>query len=184
MTRRTVLRSGAAIAAVACTAGFGAYDPFARNRRETQSIDALCVDETIVMPSQLAAFIKAGSRTVHVIGIRLDAAAHAGLLRVLDQSQTIAGISSGATLFCLERIGWDHGFRLTGRSQRCAGDFGDDVCRLDVVEFLGGAGVHGYAASALPIARAYRPSRADGTLHAWVMQKSARGQLSPARGEV
>ena len=182
MTRRTVLRSGAAIAAVACTAGFGAYDPSARSGRKTQSIDALFVDETIAIPSQLAAFIKSGSRTVPIIGIRLDAAAHSGLLRVLDQSHAIAGISSGAALFCMERIGWDHGFRLTGRCQRCAGDLGGDVCRQDVAEFLDGA--HRPAANAAPPARAYRPSRTDGTLHAWVMQKSPSRQFSQTRRDV
>jgi hypothetical protein len=130
----------------------------------------------------LAAFIKAASRTVPVIGIRLDAAAHAGLLRVLDQSQAIAGISSGAALFCMERIGWDHGFRLTGRSQRCAGDLGADACQQDVTEFLREAS--GPAASALPLARAYRPSRADGTLHAWVMQKSVTRQFGHTSRDV
>ena len=53
-----------------------------------------------------------------VVEVRLDAAGQAGLMRVLDKSHGIVGISSGATLFCLERIAWDHGFRLTGRSQR------------------------------------------------------------------
>lgn len=124
------------------------------------------------MPRQMAAFIKASSRTLPVVGIQLDAAAHAGLMRVLDKSQAIVGISSGATLFCVERIAWDHGFRLTERSQQCADDLTDDAFRRDVAAFLSRS--HAPAASPSPLARAYRPSRADGTLHAWVMQKSAR----------
>jgi hypothetical protein len=43
---------------------------------------------------------------------------------------------------------------------------------------------HPPTASPLPLARAYRPSRADGTLHAWVMQKSTRPQPGQAPREV
>jgi len=169
------------MAAVACTAAFVAHDPSAPGRSEATSIDALFVDETIVMPGPLAAFIKGERRTVPVLGLRLDAAAHAGLLRVLGQSQTIAGVSCGAALFCLERLGWDHGFRLTGRSQRCVGDLGGDVCQQDVADFFDES--HDSAASAALPARAYRPSRTDGMLYAWVMQKSAGRQFSQTRRE-
>jgi hypothetical protein len=124
------------------------------------------------MPRQVAAFIQASRRTLPVVGIQLDAAAHAGLLRVLDQSRAMVGISSGATLFCLERIAWDHGFRLTGRSERRASDPGDDTWRQDVASYLSGA--HPPTAGPSPFARTYRPSRVDGTLHAWVMRKSVR----------
>jgi hypothetical protein len=91
----------------------------------------------------------------------------------LEKSQAIAGISSGATLFCLERIAWDHGFRLTGRSQRCTSDPGE-TCLQDLAAFLGGTHP---AANPPSLARAYRPSRADGLLHAWVMRKSAGPQF-------
>jgi hypothetical protein len=167
-----VLGAGVAFAALACKAGFGAYGPTARRRAEARSIDALLIDETIALPRQMTAFIKASRRTLPVVGIRLDAAAHAGLLRVLEKSHAIVGISSGATLFCLERIGWDHGFRLTGRTQHCTSDPGVGAWRQDVAAYLSGA--HSPAASALLLARAYRPSRVDETLHAWVMHKSGR----------
>ena len=52
----------------------------------------------------------------------------------------------------------------------------------DVAAFLSGA--HPSAASPSLLARAYRPSRADGLLHAWVMQKSASPQLRQGRGDV
>jgi hypothetical protein len=117
-----------------------------------------------------------------VVAIQLDAAEQAGLRRVLDTSHAIVGISCGATLFCLERIAWDHGLRLTGRSQRCASNSGDDACRQDVAAFLSGA--HPLAASPSLLTRVYRPSRADGLLHVWVMQKSASPQLRQGRREV
>jgi hypothetical protein len=181
MTRRVVLGAGVAIASVACTAGFGGYGA-ARRRRDARSIDALLIDESIEMPRQTTAFIEASRRKLPVVGIQLDAAARARLMRVLDKSHSIVGISSGATLFCLERIAWDHGLRLAGRSQRSVGDAADDACQQDVAAFL--SGVHPAAASPMPLTRAYRPSRADGTLHVWVMQKSTRPQLRQGPREV
>jgi hypothetical protein len=176
-----VLGAGLAFAAVASAAGIGVYGPAARRRPDARSIDALLIDESIEMPRQVAAFVNASRRTLPVVGIQLDAAAHAGLMRLLDKSQTLIGISSGATLFCLERLGWDHGFRLTGRSQQCASDLGEGACRQDVAAFLRGAQHH--AASLAPLARAYRPSRMDGTLHARVMQKIDRTLLLQDRRE-
>jgi hypothetical protein len=176
MTRRTVLKAGLAFTAVACTAGFGAHDPTTHRRGEVRSIDALLIDETIEMPRQMSTFIKASRQTLPVFGIQLDAVSHAGLMRVLIKSQTIVGISSGASLFCLERIARDHGFRLTDRSQYCVADLGDDTCWQDATAFLSGA--HPLAASPSSAVRAYRPSRGDGTLHAWAMQKYTGPQLN------
>jgi hypothetical protein len=167
---------------VACAADFSACGPTARRREQAQSIDALLIDESIEMPRQVAAFVRTRRRALPVVGIRLDAPGQAGLMRVLDQSHAIVGISSGATLFCLERIAWDHGLRLTGRSQRCVSDLGDDACRQEVTAFLSGA--HLSDASPLPLAHTYRPSRADGTLHTWVMQKSAGPRLGQGRWDV
>jgi hypothetical protein len=181
MTRRTVLGAGLAFTAAASTSAFGAYDPTARRGREARAIDALLIDETIEMPHQMSAFVEAGRRTLPVVGIQLDAASHAGLKGVLNKSQAIVGISSGATLFCLERIAWDHGLRLTERRQWCASDPGDDTCWQDVAAFLSGA--HPLAASPSHLVRAYTPSRVDGTLHAWVMQTSAGLQLNHGRQE-
>jgi hypothetical protein len=182
ITRRTVLKAGLAFTAAACTAGFGAHDPTAQRRGEVRSIDALLFDETIEMPRQMSTFIKASRQTLPVFGIQLDAVSHAGLMRVLNESQAIVGISSGATLFCLERLAWDPGFRLTGRSQRCASDQGNDTCWRDVAAFLSEA--HPLAANPSSLVRAYRPSRGDGTLHVWAMQKYAGPQFNQGRLEV
>ena len=177
VTRRGAIGAGLAIAAVAFAsvaspAAFGADGPAARRRRETRAIDALLIDETIEMPRPLARIIEAGQRVAPVVGIRLDAAAHAGLMRVFANSQALVGITCGATLFCLERIGWDHGLRLTERNERRASDPCDAAWQQCVAGYLGGAQLP--AASLAPLVRTYRPSRADGTLHAWVMRKSTR----------
>ena len=179
LTRRTVLGAGLAFTAATCTTAFGAEDPTARRRREARIIDALLIDETIEMPHPMSTCIGAAKRTMPVVGIQLDAPSHAGLMDVLNKSQGIVGISSGATLFCLERFAWDHGFRLTERIQRCSDDPGEDTGWQEVAALLGGA--HPLAAGSSSVVRAYRPSREDGTLHAWAMQKHAGPQLSHGR---
>jgi hypothetical protein len=182
MTRRTVLGAGAALTAVACAAGFPAYGGTVRHRREPRSIDALLVDETVAMPRHVAEFIRASGRTMPVVGIQLDAAGHVRLMRVLDTSRIVIGLSSGATLFCLERLGWDRGYRLTERNQWCAGEPDDAAALFEIAAFPGGTPSSGPSAALL--VHDYRPSRADRALHAWVMRKSARPLARQDRGEV
>jgi len=182
VTRRVVIGAGLASASVACAAGFSAYSPTMGPGRKTGPIDALLIDETTEPPRQMAALDKEAGWTLPVVSIRLDASGQAGLARIFDTSHAIVGISSGATLFCLERIAWDHGFRLTGRSQRCANDPGDDTFQQDVTALLSGS--HPPAASPSELTRAYRPSRADGMLHAWVMRKSASSYVCRRRRDV
>jgi hypothetical protein len=129
----------------------------------------------------MSMLIEASRRTLPVVGIQLDAASHAGLMNVLTKSQAIVGVSSGATLFCLERMAWDHGLRLTERSQRCASESGDDPCWRDLTALLSAA--HPLAASPSPVVRAYRPSRGDGTVHVWTMQRPADPQFNHGRQE-
>ena len=182
MTRRTFLGAGLAVTVAACTNAFGADDTSAQRRREARAIDALLLDATIEIPGQLSMLIEASRRTLLVLAIQLDAASHAGLINVLNKSQTIVGVSSGATLFCLERMAWDHGLRLIERRQRCDSDAGDDPCGPDLAALLSAA--HPLAASPSPLVRAYRPSRVDGTLHVWTMQRYADPQLNHDRHEI
>jgi hypothetical protein len=140
------------------------------SRRTSRSIDALLVDETVGMPRAIAAFADASRRTLPVVAIGLDATAQAGLTRLLRDSRVVAGISSGATLFCLERMAWDHGLRLAGRNQMRSSALGD-ASLDDVAAFLAGANPSGAAGK---LVREYRPSRADGVLHAWILRKSRR----------
>lgn len=181
MTRRTALGTGLAFASIAGISGLKAYGASLARPSKPGWIDALLIDDNVEMPPQIAAFVNASKQRLPVVGIRLDAAAYSRLKRVFDASQVVMGISSGATLFCIERIAWDHGFRLTGRSQQCASDFGEGACRQDVIALLGKA--HGVVGSASPLTRVYRPSRADGVLHAWAMHKSTPRPMSQDRRE-
>jgi len=176
VTRRTAIGAGLAFASMV---GVGTYASAAPRGREALSVDALIVDETIPMPRSMAAVVEASREKLPVVGIQLDGAGQAGLMRLLNNSHTIIGISSGATLFCLERIAWDHGFRLAERSQHCSGDLADNACQQAVTRLL--IGMHPPVASSSSLARAYRPSRADGMLHVWVLQKSSSPRLRQGR---
>jgi hypothetical protein len=167
---------------MACSAVIVAEGTPSPRRREACAIDALLIDETIVMPRPLTAYAQRGARSLPVIGIQLDAAGYAAMIRVLDRSQALAGISSGATLFCVERIAWDRGFRLAGRSERHAGEAGAHALRQDVATYL--KGEMPPTASTLRGARSYRPSRTDATLHAWVLRRPARSRSHTDRREV
>jgi hypothetical protein len=180
--RRTVLGVGLALTGFTSTNAFGAFGPTANHRQVARAIDALLIDETIEMSRLWMDSIEANRRTLPVLGIQLDAASHAELGGVLGKSQRVVGISSGATLFCVERIAWDHGFRLTARIQSGAGEPGDDTCGRDFARVLHGA--LPLAASPSSLMRAYRPSRMDGTLHAWTLQRTAGPQTQHGRQEL
>jgi hypothetical protein len=159
-----VLGTGLALASAASTSAYGAV--IAR-RPIGREIDAFLVDRTIPLPSRVASYVAARGRSMPVVGVDLDATAHSGLMRMLANSSAIVGISAGATLFCLERLAWDHGFRLTQRHSQPVID-----ARWQDVEALlnGDISPSGPACSI----RTYSPTRADGVLHSWLMQKPQR----------
>lgn len=179
VTRRTALGAGLAALSVAGSASVSVYGHTMPGLREPHIIDAMLIDGSVTMPALVDVVIQARRQMMPVVDIQLDAAGHGALRRLLIDSRTIVGVSTGATLFCLERIAWDHGFRLTARHQQFLCDLDGDACHQNVAAFLNGA--HGAATSPSP--RAYRGSRADGALHAWTMRKSARSYVSQDRRE-
>jgi hypothetical protein len=156
--------TGLALASAASTSVYGAV---ISRRAIGPGIDAFLVDRTSPMPGRLVSFVTARRRSMAVVGVDLGAAAHAPLMRVLADSSAIVGISSGATLFCLERLAWDHGFRLTQRHSRPV----IDARWQDAELLLNGDLFPSGPASSI---RTYSPSRADGVLHSWLMQKPQR----------
>jgi hypothetical protein len=163
MTRRTAIGTGLVAMSLGTVAG-------AAIRSAERPFGALLVDENAVLPDQLTAFVKLQSRTIPVVSVRLDAAGYAGVKRAFTRYQSVLGISCGSTLFCLERIAWDHGLRLTGRSEHCRDNQDNDACRSDLAAMLGG--MQPSAGGASSGVRAYQPSRVDGTLHIWSLRKS------------
>lgn len=172
MTRRTAMGTGLALLSVVGTAHVGVYGRTAAS----EGSDALLIDGGIAMPQPVTAFIEACRQATSVVEIRLDAAAYSQLKHIFSESRVITGVTSGATLFCLERIAWDHGFRLTARTQRSDCNLDSKACARAVTEFL--AGAYPAAMHSLPAIGTYRPSQMDGTLHAWTMHKSARSHFS------
>jgi hypothetical protein len=161
ITRRMALGTGLALATGVSS---GAYGAMATGRRDLPEIDAFLLDRTIQMPHQLAAFLAASEPTLTVVGIDLDAVAHPGLMRILADSSTVIGVSCGATLFCLERLAWDHGLRLKQRHSWPA----SETRWQDVACLLNGNAITSHPTS---MSRTYAPSRTDGVLHSWMMEK-------------
>jgi hypothetical protein len=170
ITRRTALGIGMTVACAALAGGFKAHA--ATPSIHQQPIDALLVDKSVPMPAQLSAYIDARRQMLPVVAIDLDAAGYSGLMDILSTSHALAGISSGATLFCLERLAWNHGYRLKGRTQQCLSALNDQACQQDLVTFLLAA--HSPATRPSSGTTSYRPSHTDDTLHGWVMRKHHR----------
>lgn len=119
----------------------------------------LLLDGTITLPQWTLAYFQSRHSAIPALRVELDADGFVALRHFLETHTAVAGISSGATLFCLERIAWDQGFRLTNRQHQ----------PID-----GTAKAVGHAASRVGH---YRPSRTDGLLHHWVMRKSGSAPL-------
>jgi hypothetical protein len=159
ITRRSAITTGLAAASALWAGGLRASTQRPVGHEE-RSIDALLVDQNVQMSRQADALIAKFGRSLPVLAIRLDAAGHSDLMRAFSTSRTIAGISSGATLFCLERLAWDHGYRLIHRTQYLLGPL-NEMPAQECAD--------------------YRPSHVDGALHLWVMQNRASSrQISAA----
>ena len=157
MTRRSVIGTGLAALSVAATTG--------AHRRIARQFDVLLVDSGIALPNPAAAFVEAQRKLVPVVDVQLDAAGYARVKAVLGRHQAALGISSGATLFCLERIAWDCGYRLSGHGKHSLGDMPDEPSRRrELASMLNGQ---------LSPARGYQPSQADGVLHFWSIARPA-----------
>lgn len=163
MTRRQVLGTGVALASISATPGWAAAP---RGGAGTGQLpDALVVDDSMVLPDSVASLVEAGSSTLPLFRLRLDAPGLADLAGTLNRSVVLAGISSGASLFCLERIARDSGYRLIARQQHRADAAS---CRHELTALLLGRTQAPADGASL---RAYAPSRADGAVHTWLLAK-------------
>ena len=173
ITRRTAITTSAAFASIAIASGIDAKAATAIEIGQSGSVDVLLVDETIESPRRLAGLVLNDGPRLPQLAVRLDAAGQHDLSDVFAHARAIVGISSGATLFCLERMAWDHRFRVTAHSQNRA----DDVAALqDLARFARGRA----PITTMLSAPAYRPSRTDGLIHVWTMHKPARPATHPA----
>jgi hypothetical protein len=177
VTWREVLEGG--LTAAAILGGASAPSAMAARSRPLLlaplAVQALLVGESIVLPEGLCLVPPGARRPLPVIPVGLAHANYGELKRILSHYDMVAGLSSGATLFCIERIAWDHGLRLTRLQSREASS--DDISRNAQAVWQVLAPVESSVGSNTRFA-AYRPSRNDGLVHAWIMQKSRSGQSS------
>lgn len=177
ITRREVLGAGLAIASVAGAIGLysGAKVSAIGNRTGLAKVGALLLDERLGISTALVEFLHSRRPELPFLTIRLDSLTSIELKPMLSSAQMIAGISSGATLFCLERIAWDYGYRITRRSEHefvatVASSLENDATVRVLADAIIGDRPEAFAAAIAPAGHAYRPSMTDGTLHAWIMQ--------------
>ena len=161
-TRREVLGAGLALASMPVTAGLRSAFPAA-----AALPDAIVLDEALDISAPLAELLGRRKPALPLLSLRLDSFASIQLRQLFAGGWTIAGLSSGATLFCLERIAWDHGYRLSRHSER-ASTFNADMPAL--ADAIMGSEPDRFAATISRVSHAYRPSMTDGAVHAWMMQ--------------
>lgn len=170
-TRRDVLGSGLATAAVLGCAGISAAGvaPIGRRVPSQGEVRALMVGEGIVLPDDLRVDPTAARRQIPIIPVGLAHSGYYELKRVLDRYGAVAGLSSGGSLFCIERIAWGHGMRLT-RLHSYQASAEDRARHARAVSRL--------LSPAEPASRvpSYRPSQTDGLVHAWIMENSGSPQ--------
>jgi len=179
VTRREVLGVGLAFASV--SGAIGLYSATKARPVKDQTglpkVGAMLVDEHLGIAALLVYFFQNRKPDLPFLTLRLDSFASTELKPIFNSVQVIAGISSGATLFCLERIAWDHGYRMTRRSEHeftatAATASANDATILALADAIVSNRPESFAAAIAPASRAYRPSMTDDTLHAWIMQRA------------
>jgi hypothetical protein len=180
VTRREIVGAGLAVAAL--SGAIGLNSAFGREavkdhtglpKAELPDVVAMMLDESLGISTALVDGLRRRKPGLPILAIRLDSFALNELKPLFKSARAIAGISSGATLFCLERIAWDHGYRITRRSEHAFGANAaveDDATVLVLAEAIISGGPEAFAAPIATGRHVYRPSRADNTLHAWIMQ--------------
>lgn len=174
VTRREVLGAGLALTAI--SSAIGSYSVTAVEEHSgIPKAATLVLDESLGVSTALVDFLHNRKPDLSLLTIRLDSFASTELKPLLNSARMIAGISSGATLFCLERIAWDYGYRVTRRSEhkfkaQTVGARKNDEAFLAIAHAIISNQPESFAAAIAPSSRGYRPSMTDDTLHAWIMQ--------------
>ena len=86
----------------------------------------------------------------------------------MAEHSLVIGISSGATLFCVERIAWDSGLRIARRSQHGCDQASDLAGIRELAAALDGAcpALPGHLAALATL----QPAHGDNTLHIWTLR--------------
>jgi hypothetical protein len=185
ITRREVLGAGVALASISSVMGlnsaFGAEA--VNNPTALPKVSALVLDEGLGVSTPLLDVLHRHKRDLSFLTLGLDAFASTALKPLFSSGQMIAGLSAGATLFCLERIAWDYGYRITRRSEhefKASAGNENDALVLALASSIMNNQPEPFAAAIAPNNRAYRPSRSDDTLHSWIMQTTVTSKQRTA----
>jgi len=177
ITRREVLGVGLALTSISCAIGLNLACGVTAVKDHTglPKLGAMVLDESLSVSPTLIDVLHHRKHDLSLLTIGLDAFRSIELKHLFNSGQMIAGLSSGATLFCLERIAWDHGYRMTRRSEHefvatAASSPDSDATVSVLAEAIIRDRPESFAAAIATGGHAYRPSMTDDTLHAWIMQ--------------
>jgi hypothetical protein len=181
VTRREVLGAGLAFASISGAIGLNStYRVSAvKDQVVLPKVGTLVLDEGLGVSTSLVDVLHHRTPDLSFLTLGLDAVTSIELKHLFNSAQTIAGLSSGATLFCLERIAWDYGYRITRRSEHAFSANAaneNDATVLALANKIITNKPEAFATAIAPTNRAYRPSRADDTLHAWIMETAVTTQ--------
>jgi hypothetical protein len=177
VTRREVLGAGLAFASVSAAIGLNSAGSVRAVKDQTglPVVGAMVLDGRLGISAMLADLLHNRKPDLPFLTIGLDSFTSIELKPIFNSALMIAGISSGATLFCLERIAWDYRYRITRRSEHefkatAANATDNDATVVALADAIISNKPETFAAAIAPASRAYRPSMTDDTLHAWIMQ--------------
>jgi hypothetical protein len=191
VTRREVLGAGVALASISGAIGLSSAHIVSAVTGQAGSpkVGAMVLDESLSVSSTVIDVLHRHQHDLSLLTIGLDAPGSIELKRLFNEGQMIAGLSSGATLFCLERIAWDYGYRVTRRSEHdfntnVAHALANDATVLALADKIISNQPESFAAALALTSRAYRPSMTDDTLHTWIMQTAVASKTRTVRPEI
>ena len=173
ITRREILTAGAIFGSLLPTTTAAFFDD--ANLAATSSehttpsppISAFLMDDEVEASARFAKVLRVKLQGVTVLPATLDSKFYSELNVLLSSHRLIGGITTGAALFCLERIAWNRGLRLVWRRNFLHEATGHSTIPFAVLtrSFSGDSQA---LTPSNPI-RSYRPSRSDQLVHAWIL---------------
>ena len=173
LTRREVLTAGALFGSLVPLTTLALFDDAkseATSFADTMAlppISALLTDYEVDESSRCAQDLRTQLQGITILPATLDAKFYGELNMLFRSHRSIGGITTGAALFCLERIAWDHGLRLAWRRSFTLAATGHDALPFPMLarSFTGDSRA---LTPSNPI-RGYRNSRSDRLIHAWIL---------------
>jgi hypothetical protein len=173
VTRREILTAGAifgSLLPITTVAFFDDANSQATSSQHTISsapISAFLMDDEVEESARFAKALRTKLQRIIVLPATLDSKFYSELNVLFSSRHLIGGITTGAALFCLERIAWNRGLRLVWRR-----NFSREATGQGTIPFaMLARSLSGDSRALTPSnpIRSYRPSRSEQLVHAWIL---------------